>query len=444
MERMKLWCILAAAMVGILCLSRAASAATEDSSLQSRIEQLEKQVAELKKEAATSAAAPAAQPAPAAQAPSAPAPAPKEQPAVKNLWSSLDIQMYGYVKGDASYDDSRTNPGNFVLYVDPESTRDNDNEFNLTANQTRLGFNINGPASETLKVSGKVEFDLYGNYASENKAKLQTRHAYMTLLWPKADLSLIVGQTWDVVAPLNPNTLNYSVLWDAGNTGYRRPQIRLTKNVPLTEKVSMKFEGALARTIGRTDLTGSETGEDDGFPTVQGRVSVTFPFIGPKPTTLGLSAFRGREQYDLDATGRNVDFDSDGVFFDASMPVTKWLTFQGELFSGKDLDNYYGGIGQGVNTTTLEEIESKGGWIAASLGPWSKWAFNVGAGVDDAEAEDVPAGGRTLNSSVFANVIYSINKNVQAGFELSRWNTDYRGLDDADDMRAQMSFIYTF
>ncbi|MGE5295693.1 MAG: hypothetical protein ACM3VT_12765, partial [Solirubrobacterales bacterium] len=365
MERRQLWCVLAsAAMMSLLCTVRAAySEEPKDASLQNRIEQLEKQVADLKKEASAQQAPVA----PTAPAPAAPAAAPKEPPATKPVWSNLDIQLYGYVKGDASFDTSRTTAGNYVLYVDSEATRNNDDEFNLTANQTRLGFNINGPASETMKASGKVEFDLYGNYASENKAKLQTRHAYMTLLWPQIDLSLIVGQTWDVVSPLNPNTLNYSVLWDAGNTGYRRPQIRLTKGLPLSEKVSMKFEGAIARTIGRTDLTGSETGEDEGFPTVQGRVSVTFPFVGPKPTTVGLSAFTGREQYDLDVTGRNVDFESRGVFFDASMPVTKWLTLQGELFSGQDLDNYYGGIGQGVNTTTLEEIDSKGGWIAASL-----------------------------------------------------------------------------
>ncbi len=122
-----------------------------------------------------------------------------------------------------------------------EATRRNDDEFNLTANQTRLGFKIAGPASETMKASGKIEFDLFGNYASENKAKLQMRHAYMTLLWPQTDLSLIVGQTWDVISPLNPNTLNYSVLWDVGNVGYRRPQIRLTKGLPLNDKVSVKL-----------------------------------------------------------------------------------------------------------------------------------------------------------------------------------------------------------
>jgi hypothetical protein len=422
-------------MTGILCLPSASDAGTGDSSLQSRIEQLEKQVADLKKEAA---------------APTAPQPAstvPAEPPAKKNLWSNLDIQMYGYIKGDASYDTSRTTPGNFVLYVDSEATRSNDDEFNLTANQTRLGFNIAGPASDTMKASGKVEFDLFGNYASENTPKLQTRHAYMTLLWPQADLSLIIGQTWDVISPLNPNTLNYSVLWNAGNTGYRRPQIRLTKGLPLNEKVSLKFEGAIVRTIGRTDPTGSETGEDEGFPTVQGRMSVAFPFIGPKPTAIGLSGHKGREQYDLDNTGRNADLDSQGVFLDVFMPVTKWFTLQGELFSGENLNTYLGGIGQGVNTaipTAPREIGSKGGWLAASLGPWSKWAFNVGAGVDDVDADDVAVGARTLNSCVFANAIYSWNKHVQAGLELSRWNTDYRGPGDADDTRMQMSFIYSF
>jgi hypothetical protein len=397
---------------------------------------LEKQVADLKKEAA---------------APTAPKPAstvPAEPPAKKNLWSNLDIQMYGYIKGDASYDTSRTNLGNFVLWVDSEATRSNDNEFNLTANQTRLGFNIAGPASDTMKTSGKVEFDLFARFdASENTPKLQTRHAYMTLLWPQADLSLIVGQTWDVISPLNPNTLNYSVLWNAGNTGYRRPQIRLTKGLPLNEKVSLKFEGAIVRTIGRTDPTGSETGEDEGFPTVQGRMSVAFPFIGPKPTAIGLSGHKGREEYDLDNTGRNEDLDSQGLFLDVSMPVTKWLTLQGELFSGENLNTYFGGIGQGVNTaipTAPREIGSKGGWLAASLGPWSKWAFNVGAGVDDVDADDVAVGARTLNSCVFANAIYSWNKHVQAGLELSRWNTDYRGPGDADDTRIQMSFIYNF
>lgn len=431
--RGRIWHRLAGTTVaGVLCLTAVAGgAAMTAPSLQDRIEQLEKQVADLKKEAAVSAT-------------DAASTAPKEPPAKKSIWSNLDIQLYGYVKGDASRDSSRVTSGNFVLYVDSEAAKENDAEFNLTANQTRLGFNINGPESETMKTSGKIEFDLFGNFADENKAKIQTRHAYMTLLWPEWDLSLLAGQTWDVVSPLSPNTLNYTVMWNAGNTGYRRPQFRLTKDFSLGEKTSMKLEGAVARTIGRTDATNSETGEDSGCPTVQGRVSMTFPFVGPKPAVVGLGAHSGREEYDLDATGRNKDFDTWLVCLDATVPVCKWLTCLGELFTGENLNSYYGGINQGVNTTDLEEIRSKGGWVAASLGPWSKWSFNVGAGVDDVNADDVGVGARTLNSGVFGNVLYSWTKNVQAGFELSRWNTNYKGDGDAEDTRAQLSLIYAF
>lgn len=430
-QRGKMWRTLASVTVaGILCLTTAAPGATAtDPSLQDRIEQLEKQVADLKKEAAVSAT-------------DAASATPKEPPAKKSIWSNLDIQLYGYVKGDASYDSSRSYPGNFMMYADSEATRKNDDEFNMTANQTRIGFNINGPESETMKTSGKIEFDFFGNYSAENKGKLQMRHAYMNFLWPDSNFSLLAGQTWDVASPLSPYTLNY--LFAAGNPGYRRPQLRVTKGLSLGGETSMQFEGAVARTIGRTDPTNSETGEDAGVPTVQGRASVTFPFVGPKPTVVGLSGLSGREEYDLDATGRNEDFDTWMACLDATVPLCEWLRLQGELFTGENLDTYFGGICQGVNTTDLEEIRSQGGWVAASLGPWSKWSFNVGAGVDDVNADDVQTGGRTFNSAVFGNVLYSWTKHTQAGFELSRWNTNYKGDGDAEDTRAQLSLIYAF
>ena len=235
-----IWICLAA-----LVLSRTCSA--NDASIDNRLVQLEKEIAELKQTRATSAA-----------------PAASGDSKKKGLFSSVDVQFYGYIKADGSYDSSRTNPGNFVLYVDREDQRRNDDEFNLTANETRLGMNFSGPSSETLKTSGKVEFDFFAKPAAENKAEIQMRHAYLNLEWPEAQFSLLAGQTWDVVSPLNPSTLNYSVLWVGGNIGYRRPQVRLTKGLSLTDKVNVKLEGALTRTIGRLDLTNSETGEDAG------------------------------------------------------------------------------------------------------------------------------------------------------------------------------------
>lgn len=373
----------------------------------------------------------------------------------KPLWSKLDVQFYGYIKGDASYDNSRTTSGNYIVWADRENTRKNDDEFNLTANQTRLGFLINGPKDNGMETSGKVEIDFYGNYAAENKPKIQMRHAYLQMAWPDSGLSLLAGQTWDVISPLNPSTLNYTVLWDAGNIGYRRPQIRLTKDHMLNGETSLKFQGAIARTVGR-DVLGagatSETGEDAGFPTLQGRVGATFPWLPAGATTVGLSGHIGKEEYDTTAAGDNRDFDSWSVNLDALQPINEWMTLKAEVFKGENLNTYFGGIGQGVRavksggTTTGydREIESKGGWCALAMGPCDQWRFNVGIGIDDVDADDVNDGDRTLNRAVFGNAIYAFNKHAEVGFELSHWRTDYRGAGDADNVRFQTSLIYKF
>lgn len=434
----------AAVIAGIVCLLAGlpanADLAEENAQLKDRVEKLEKQVDVL-----ASTLSPEDQQAMKAS-----------QTGQKPLWSKLDVQFYGYLKADAAYDNSRTTSGNYVVWVNRENNRKNDDEFNMTANESRLGFILKGPKDGNVQTSGQVEFDFFGSYAEENKAKIQMRHAYIQLDWPAESLSLLAGQTWDVISPLNPTTLNYTVMWDVGNIGYRRPQIRLTKDCLLSGDTSLKFQGAITRTIGR-DVVGagatSETGEDAGHPTVQGRVAMTFPWLPAGATTIGVSGHFGQEEYDTTASGRNEDFDSWSLNVDLLQPINKWMTLKAEMFRGENLNTYFGGIGQGVRavkdangvTTGYDnEIASKGGWCALALGPWDQWSFNVGIGIDDVDADDVNAGDRTLNRAVFANAIYAVNKNADVGVELSQWRTDYRGAGDADDVRVQASLKYKF
>jgi hypothetical protein len=451
---------------GLCWADNTSDIAKENAELRQRVDRLEKELEELKKIVLQQSKTPAAE--------TPKAESPKMEPAVaatpklgeadlqkiaemvqkettkkKPVWSGLDIQLYGYIKADASYDTSRTTPGNYVLYVDSEKNNKNDNEFNLTANQTRFGVKITGPDDDSMKTSGLVEVDFYGNYADENKAKIQLRHAYLKLDWPQDKFSILAGQTSDTMSPLLPDTLNYTVLWDAGNIGYRRPQIRLTKGFPVGTDTELQLEGAIARTIGRNSPLGSESGEDAGFPTFQGRASVTLPWVGFKPMTVGFSGHLGREEYDTALSSTNKKFESWSINLDLTGPINKWLAVKGELFNGENIDAYAGGIGQGVITDTskhnfYKEIGSRGGWVAAELGPWDKWRFNVGAGVDSVDKDDINVDNRTLNRSIFGNVIYSINKNAEVGFELSNWQTDYKGPGDADSLRAQTSLMYKF
>ena len=88
--------------------------------------------------------------------------------------------------------------------------------------------------------------DFYGDgTVHENKAEPLLRHAYVELT--KGNYDIIAGQTNDLISPLAPNTLNYTVGWDAGNIGYRRPQVRFTYTYPVNAQ--NKLIGAIA--VGR-------------------------------------------------------------------------------------------------------------------------------------------------------------------------------------------------
>jgi hypothetical protein len=369
---------------------------------------------------------------------------------LKPVWSNLDIQLYGYLKLDAAYDTSRIDNGNYAKWVESESPNNNDDQFNMTANETRLGMLINGPDNGDMKTSGRVEVDFYGSGAAENKAHLMMRHAYIKLDWPEDRFNIIAGQTSDVISPLYPSTVNYSVGWWTGNIGYRRPQIRLTKELGFETGGYLKLEGALARTIGRDNdsLVGTtDSGEDAGFPTFQGRASLTLPMFGAKEATIGLSGHWGEEEYDTALNGQDREFKTWSLNLDYTQPICSKVEIKAELFTGENLDAYLGGIGQGVTLdgeNQYKEIGSKGGWIAAGLGPWDNKRFNVGVAMDDVNRGDVNVGDRTLNRSVFGNVYCALNKQTDVAFELSHWRTEYRGSGDGDSLRAQMAFIYKF
>jgi len=363
-----------------------------------------------------------------------------------SVQSSLAVQLYGYVKADAAWDSARTDVGNYARWVESESGRNKDSQFNLTARQTRLGLRIHGPEVAGAKTSGLLEMDFYGG-GDENTPRPMMRHAFLKVDWPGRRLSVLAGQTWDVISPLYPSTLNYAVGWWVGNVGYRRPQIRLTKGIGLGREVDLELQAAVARTIGHDSgpFDPGDSGEDTGLPGLQGRAAVTFPLLGERRTTVGLSSHLAREEYDLDPSDHHKDLDSWSVNLDVTQPVADWLTIKGELFTGENMDTYKGGIGRGIDEATLDEIGTCGGWAAVSLGPWDRWRFDLGAGVEAVDGDDVTSETyRTVNRVIFGNAVYQINPHTSVGLELSHWHTEYKNRDDGDSLRLQTSFTYKF
>ena len=131
------------------------------------------------------------------------------------------------------------------------------------------------------------------------------------------------------------------------------------------------------------------------------------------------------------------------------------MRLESELFTGKSLAPYLGGAGQGIDLGVasaplrgdgLHGIRSRGGWLALGFAPRpeskGRPRFNAGVSVDDVEGDDLDAGARELNRSVFGNAIYSVMERMDVGLELSHWTTRYKDSGECDATRAQLSVIY--
>lgn len=364
--------------------------------------------------------------------------------------SSFKFKPYGFIKLDAAYDDSRTNYGNFVLFVPNESAHKNDNEFNITARQTRLGLHIIAPDIYEWKVWGRIEFDFYGDGARhENKGAVLLRHAFLEL--KRGNFSLLAGQTSDLISPLFTDTLNYVVGWSAGNIGYRRPQLRATYVYPFNDNTTLISALAIARTAGTVnedlDLDNQNDGEDAGFPTVQARLALAARLLTKRHTVFGISGHYGKEEIDWQlnpfTSGKKQErVKSCSLNGDFAVPLTDRFSIKGEAFVGYNLDDYFGGILQGVNPNTQEVIKTAGGWLQLSYKHNDKWKYHLGFGIDDPKNADLSDGMRSRNSFYFGNVIYSLIPPVDIGLEYSHWETEYKKRSTGTDNRIQTSIIY--
>lgn len=365
---------------------------------------------------------------------------------------SFDVDWYGYFKLDGSYDQNLTSHGNFAIWVQQQGVKD-DAQFNMTANQTRMGLKISGKGYERAQVNGKLEFDLYGGVSgatvAENKAMLQLRHAYFTV--QSGNFKLLAGQTWDLVSPLNAATLNYPVLWGCGNLGYRRPQVSMFYTFPSTSQTKVELAGGFFRTIG-SDLTptfslatgetaeGADDGTDAAIPSLQGRLDVQHKFASGGSLRAGFSGLWGQLKAETNL-GNSETYESwaaNGYF---QMNFASGFGLVGEAYTGSNLGSYSGAI---LNSNNIDGLNSTGGYGSAWFKLSPKMKLTGGYGFDNVAEEDAGIGTRFKNNCVFGNVKYSIVPQVTLGLEVSSWQTEYKDGDTADNLRVQSSFMLNF
>ncbi len=376
----------------------------------------------------------------------------KAEKSLSQVLKEAGITFYGHFRLDMSRDSSRTNFGNTAFYVKNHAAGGRDEEMNMSARHTRIGFWYEEPRFRGMRARGRVEIDflgkaVYGNTVTqENQPGVRLRHAYFTLDFLGTGWSLLAGQTWDVFSPLCQKKINTLVGWGQGNIGFRRPQLRVTRRWESGKRVSWEAAFALARPQARdADGKGNDDGEDRGIPDLQGRVALEIP-RGKKAAKIGFGGFYGfRELDDNPAKGiRSDHYQPYALCLDMDLPLGKGFEFLGEAFYGRGLDAYRGGIFQSYDTTLRKVIRSKGGFANLAWKPSKAWRFVLGAGVDDPDDADLGPTRRARNLSVFGNIVYSFYRGIFTGLEVDRMRTDYMNRNNRVNYRVQGMIMWKF
>jgi hypothetical protein len=352
-------------------------------------------------------------------------------------------ELYGRLKADASLDTTSIDPGNFARWVESPDLTESHSHFNLTVRESRLGLHIHAPDGGP-KLSGHLEVDFYGGGA-ENRNILMLRHAHIDVEWDNG-WSLIAGQYSDVISPLVPTTVNYSVAWWVGNIGYRHPQFRATRKFGSADS-GLVLAAAVSRTIGDDfSQEPGDSGVDSGRPTLQGRAGWDWS-SGGRRGSIGISGHEGVEDLGDDFQEPGLEFESWSIGADLLLPIgDRWL-IKGEAWKGENLDDHLGGIGQGINIDAGVGVRAAGGWGSIEFRPSSTVLISAGAGIDDPDDRDLRRDDvrvRTYNRAIWANALLDLGRGLSTGFEVSHWRTDHGDLESGEGFRFQTALIFAF
>ena len=433
---------------GLILLAALSSAAMadDDQALRDRVATLEAQNAAMRAELDALKARlgpPPPTPAPPAPAPAVTATGPSSPPPPEVRAGDSRISFYGFVRVDAIYDDSRPSAFQTPLFILSEGPttglRDNEN-FTLHPRLTRFGMNYNlarVPQLRDAALAGRIEID-FQNGGRESRGISRFRHLFLQSTWPRS--SLLIGQTTDVIGPLLPNANNDTNMWNAGNVGDRRAQVRYRRT---SGRMTFETAAGLTGAVDALDLDadGVADGEASALPNLQARVG--FDSAAKDAWGIGLWAARGWQKTNK-PIGGETRFDSSMIGVDYKLALGKRARLQGEAWAGEGMGDFRGGAGQTANTATGDTIGGRGGWIELGFDAAPRSTLYVGYTMDDPDDGDVPNGGRIENGAWYIANRLRFGTPFTLGMEYLRWTTRYRGLSPGADNRFDLYAIYNF
>ncbi|MBN1782026.1 hypothetical protein JW948_12915 [bacterium] len=357
------------------------------------------------------------------------------------------VQIYGFVRMEAIYDNTEIAKGDWLLFAQPGNSPQADQSiFTMNARHTRLGLKIGGPEiCGNGKVQGLIEVDFAGGFPNSSTAArqplLRLRHAWFEIVKPAWELRF--GQDWALISGPFPNTASFVVGAGKGHLWMRYPQIKYTvkKNAL---KLALSANRPMAGNIKYEDYAGGDfdpvgDGERSGMPWFMGRVWLT-----AGRAVFSVSGHYGQEAI-ADLSGAEHDKPSFSLNADLIMTTgpVQW-TVRG--FTGENLNSFFGGVFQGFSrdSVSVTNIASKGGWGQAVYTVNDRWAVTAGGGIDDPDDADLTGNARTKNTWMFGNVSLNYSKSLIFILETSMLKTGYLAADDGENIRIQLVTTFKF
>ena len=344
--------------------------------------------------------------------------------------SGADINLYGFVRGDANYIiEGANNDFNGVAKVggtgtnDPASVKD---KLLATAKTTRLGLDFNTNVAGDNKLGGKVEVDFAGSTTDSNGA-LRIRHAYLTYN------NWLFGQTTsNFLSNHAPEMIDFATNV-GGGTAARIPQVRYGFNLaPATKLFISAEEGdSSGKNIKYSvpNLTAKLTqGFADGKGSVSARALVeNYKSADDSDTAWGLAAgvnYQVMDPLKISADVSYVDGNSNYLYGSNS-------AYEVNTSNDKIAQNEAFGVQVGGTYKFNEKLRSTLAYGALFADDGTDYAR-----INDAENEEV--------YQAWINFIYSPVKPLDLGVEYINGKRDTFAGESKKDNRVGLMAKYSF
>ncbi len=360
---------------------------------------------------------------------------------------------YGFVRFDVIFDDSAMNSVQSPQWVSSETDSDeNDKELSMHPRLTRFGANINPvEVGDGYTASGKIEAD-FQNGGRESRQTPRMRHGYAELK-SSAGWELLAGQTWDLISPLWPSANNDAMMWNTGNLGDRRPQVRFTYRSG-SDDMKTRFAAALGQpnAINSQDADGNghPDGVDKALPTVQGLAEVK-----TSAATVGAWVHFAVDQLNMttkDAEPMTEDITAFVVGGHFKVPLGEKAFVQGEGHFGENATDLRGGIGQGLAPDPDDAsappiaVSTVGGWAELGMQATPSYKIVVGGALEKPNEDDLDAlaEARTQNMAIYLVQHFTPLEKIKFAFEYLFWTTEYKSGNDGSANRIDAHMTFSF